>query len=199
LVDDLHALLDALAIERAALVGVSMGAVTVLRCAARFPQRVGRVLAADGQWASPAGAHELWAKRIAVAREQGMGALAGPTAGRWFRPPTVAARGPALVQTERMIETTSVDGYCDCASAMQSYDFSADFPHLAMPIQYVVGAQDGTLPAVMREMYRATPDARLTEIDDAGHLPNLEQPEVFNHVLTAFLHESKAGAHPSAI
>lgn len=190
LVDDLLALLDAHAVERATLVGVSMGAVTVLRLAARYPHRVTRVLAADGQWASPRGAHDLWAQRIFVARHQGMQSLATQTVGRWFRPAFVTARSQTVTSIERMIETTSVDGYCDCAAAMQRYDFSADFPRLSMPVHYVVGAQDGALLPVMRDMYRTTPNARMTEINDAGHLPNVEQPNVFNDILRAFLGES---------
>ncbi|MGA2962978.1 MAG: alpha/beta fold hydrolase, partial [Candidatus Korobacteraceae bacterium] len=79
LVDDVVALFDALAIERATFVGVSMGAITALRLAARNARRVDRIVACDGQWAAQPGARELWEERIATVQNQGMQALVEPT------------------------------------------------------------------------------------------------------------------------
>jgi 3-oxoadipate enol-lactonase len=59
LADDVVALFDALAIPRATFVGVSMGATTALRLAARNAGRLDRVVTCDGQWAAPPGAREL--------------------------------------------------------------------------------------------------------------------------------------------
>lgn len=185
--DDVVRLLDALGIERAILVGISMGAVTVLRCAARFPQRVECVIASDGQWAAPETAPVAWQQRIGKAQREGMAALAEPTLQRWFLP-AFAARDPqARARVAAMISSTSLDGYAGCARAMQHYDFRADYAQLALPVLLLVGAQDGALPAVMRQMQRATPGAQLLEIDDAGHLPNIERSEAFNAAVSTFL------------
>jgi 3-oxoadipate enol-lactonase len=189
LVDDVISVLDALDIERAMLVGVSMGAVTVLRCAARHPARVIAVLACDGQWAAPAGASLVWEARIHTATNEGMAAIVEPTVARWFTAASVANATESVQHARRMIGATSPAGYAAAARAMQSYDFRADYAGLSVPVRYVAGANDGALPAVMRQMSDATPDARYVTIPDAGHLPNLEQPDRFNEILRHFVTE----------
>lgn len=184
---DVMAILDAVAITRAVLVGVSMGAVTMLRCAALHPLRVAAVFASDGQWAAPANAQETWDTRIRSALVEGMGALVEPTVARWF---TAAARerdAAGVRHARRMIAATLPEGYAEAARAMQAYDFRTDYTVLRMPVQYVVGANDGMLPAVMQQMCEATPHAQLLTIADAGHLPNLECPEAFNEALLNFV------------
>jgi len=187
LADDIITVLDALDVETATLVGVSMGAVTVLRCAARHPRRIARVLASDGQWAAPSGAHQMWEERIGVALGQGMQALIEPTIQRWFTPASLNSDAEPVLHARRMIGATSKEGYANCARAMQDYDFRSDFAQLRMPVQYVVGEQDGKLPVVMQEMSDATPYGRFTTIANAGHLPCLERAHEFNALLSSFI------------
>ena len=53
-----------------------------------------------------------------------------------------------------------------------------------MPTLIVVGDEDTlTTPAVSREMQRRIPGARMTVIERAGHLSNIEQPEAFNRAV----------------
>jgi 3-oxoadipate enol-lactonase len=187
LADDVVRLLDALSIAHATLIGVSMGAVTVLRCAARFGARVERVIASDGQWSAPALAAAAWQARIDLVEREGMAAIAAPTVARWFTPGFAERLPQARQRVLDMIAATSLAGYVGCARAMQAYDFCADYPQLAMPIQYLVGAEDGTLPDVMERMQQATPRSSLVRIADAGHLPNIEQGSAFNQAISAFL------------
>lgn len=187
LADDIVTILDALHIETATLVGVSMGAVTVLRCAARNARRVTSVAASDGQWAAPSGANQLWQERIDVALAQGMHALVEPTVQRWFTAESLDADADSVQHARRMIGATSREGYAACAQPMQDYDFRSDFAQLSMPVQYVVGECDGKLPNVMREMSAATTHARFAAITNAGHLPCLERPSEFNALLASFI------------
>jgi 3-oxoadipate enol-lactonase len=187
LTGDLIALLAHFAITKATLVGVSMGAVTVLRCAARAPDLVRAVIACDGQWMAPATALATWGERIAIAEAQGVQALVQPTIGRWFQA-DFAARQPAnAAKVADMIGTTPLAGYVGCAKALQSYDFRADFPKMSVPILFLVGEKDGVMPKVMAEMAQATPGSRFHAIPAAGHLPNLERPDAFLAAMTGFL------------
>ena len=184
---DLIAVLDAAGANRAALAGASMGAVTVLRAAALAPDRVSRVVAADGQWRNPPSGHAAWQARIDAAMVGGVGSLAAPTVARWFLP-GLSQRDPALFERVRqMIATTSLAGYVGCAKALQSYDFSDDYAVLPTPVLFLVGAEDGPLVETMRAMAEATPGARYTVIKEAGHLPNLEQPARFLKAVRPFL------------
>ena len=186
LASDLLALLDFFNVDRAILVGVSMGCTTILRCAARAPSRCLGVVGCDGQWCSAPGAAAMWEERFAVVREGGMKAMAEPTVRRWFQPDFF--KNPTEVERiKAMVAATKPEGYVSCGKALQHYDFRADYPALSIPALFMVGAQDGDLPKVMREMVDVTPGSRLQVIDNCGHLPNIEQPEIFFNAVDDFV------------
>jgi pimeloyl-ACP methyl ester carboxylesterase len=57
-----------------------------------------------------------------------------------------------------------------------------------VPTLVVVGDQDAvTPPSASEEMHRAIAGSELVRIPLAGHLSNLEQPELFDAALAAFL------------
>ncbi|AMV48282.1 hypothetical protein ATN79_47320 [Paraburkholderia caribensis] len=187
LAEDIDDIFDAVSIERAALVGVSMGAVTTLRFAARFPRRVTRVVACDGQWRSPAGASKVWDGRIATARSTGMDALAETTVARWFPKSAWRHSAARISDVQAMIRTTPINGYVYAAMAMRSYDFRQDYPHIQLPVHFVAGACDGALLEAMRNMHAATPGSTFDVIPDSGHLPPIDNPEAVNHLLARYL------------
>jgi pimeloyl-ACP methyl ester carboxylesterase len=58
------------------------------------------------------------------------------------------------------------------------------------PVLIVHGADDQLIPVQeAQEMHAALPDSHLTILPDAGHLLNLEQPELFNAAVRDFLRE----------
>jgi 3-oxoadipate enol-lactonase len=187
LVDDAVALLDVLGIARAIFIGVSMGGATALRLAARYPQRLAGIVVSDAQWASPATAKAMWSERIDLALAHGMEAMVEPTVGRWFAPESLSANVPQLGQVRQMIRTTSLEGLAGCGRALQDYDFRPSLAGFSVPTLLVVGAADGALPQVMAEMHRALAGSTFAEIANAGHLPNIEQPQRFNQALAGFL------------
>jgi 3-oxoadipate enol-lactonase len=184
---DLAMLLDAFAIDRAIVIGVSMGAVTALRLASLYPDRMRGLVLSDGNAATAPGGAAAWDERIAIAATGGMAALVEPTVGRWFTPASLAAEGAALNKVRGMIRRTPFDGFVRAAAALQDFDFRADLERIACPSLLIAGAADGALPMTMRKMAEAIPGARFAMIDAAGHLPNIEQPAAFNHALAGFL------------
>ncbi|KAG9775035.1 alpha/beta hydrolase, partial [Aureobasidium melanogenum] len=80
LAKDVICLLDALRIPRAAgVVGVSMGGVTALATALKYPARVDRFIACDTSGKSPNGNKQTWEERVAVAEKEGKrGTLIAP-------------------------------------------------------------------------------------------------------------------------
>ncbi len=64
---------------------------------------------------------------------------------------------------------------------------------IGVPTLVVVGAEDTvTPPSEAQVLVDAIPNARLSLIQNAGHLSNLEQPEAFNTVLLEFLQSFKS-------
>jgi Predicted hydrolases or acyltransferases (alpha/beta hydrolase superfamily) len=196
LASDFLGLLDAFEVDKAVFVGVSMGATTVLRAAARTSAPSGRclgVVACDGVWRSAAGAASVWDERFAIVRGMGVRGLAHSTIGRWFRPEFIASRPETVTRITEMIAGTSPKGYIRCGTALQDFDFSADYPAFTVPVLYVAGAQDGDTPAIMKEMADATPNARYRVIDHCGHQPGLEQPEELFAAMDSFVRELGIG------
>ena len=194
LAGDLLALLDCFNVDKAVLIGVSMGCVTVLRCAARAPTRCLGVVGCDGQWRSAPGSAAIWEERVSLVRKGGMEAMAEPTVRRWFQPGFFTQEPDEVQRIKDMVSATKAEGYCGCAKALQNYDFSADYSALTTPALFLAGAQDGDLPKVMREMANATPGSNFQIIDNCGHLPNIEQPKAFFKAVDEFARGLGIGA-----
>ncbi|WP_431285163.1 alpha/beta fold hydrolase [Humitalea sp. 24SJ18S-53] len=187
LTGDLDAVITAFGAQKPALVGLSIGAATVLRHAATRPGVASRVLASDGQWGTAPGGRDAWLARVAQAEAGGLEPLVEPTIDRWFTPPTLAAAPPVLDHARAMMRATSVEGYCGCGRALADFDHRADFPGLALPVTFLAGAADVGLIPALKAMQAATPGSRYVEVPAAGHLPNLENPAGFAAELRVFL------------
>jgi 3-oxoadipate enol-lactonase len=181
------AVLDALSIPRVHQVGVSQGGMTGLRMGVRYPNRLASLFVCAARADAPALFAASWEERIVLARRAGVGALAAPTAERWF--------GAAFLKTHRdiadaltdCIARTSIDGFIGCAQAMQGLDELDHVGEIDIPTSLVVGGRDEALLQPMREIAVLMPTAEFTVIEDAGHLPQVEQPEHFDQVLLRHL------------
>ena len=81
---DAIAIFDALGIEKAHWLGLSMGAIVGQAALIAAPDRIGR--AALANTAAKLGTPDIWNARIRAALEDGMEAMAGTVAARWFTP-----------------------------------------------------------------------------------------------------------------
>ena len=118
--EDLVALLDRLEVERASLVGVSIGGMISLWTAAHHPERVRRLV--PSFTAALLGPPEAWRERAALVRAEGTGAVADGVVGRWFTP-AFAAREPAFVHAMRdTIAATPREGYASLCHAIETMD-----------------------------------------------------------------------------
>ena len=187
LAEDVAALMTHFGLSGATFVGVSMGAATGLCLAARRPELVAAVVAADGQAATAPGGAQAWQERMDFAAAQGMGAFAEATLRRWFSPASFAASNPAIDRVRAMIRATPEPGFVACARALQSYDLRADLPGLRQPVLLIAGEADGAMPKTMRAMAEVIPKARFVEIPEAGHLPPIEAAAPFNAAMAGFL------------
>ena len=190
-VDDLRALLDHLSIDRARVLGLSMGGDIAVDFALTYPERTHALIVVDAAingWPWSAAWHTQWELIPAAA------CTAGPAAGtaRWlahplFAPanerPAVAARLRAIVGDFSGWHWLNKSGQASPRPpAMQRLG------DIAAPTLIVVGERD--LPdfhACAARMVEAIPDARLVGIPGTGHMANMEEPAVFNHQVLDFL------------
>lgn len=183
--DDLTVLLDRLEVERATLVGVSLGGMVSLWMAAHHPDRVDRLL--PSFTSAQLGPPENWQQRAALVLAEGTQAVADTVIGRWFTP-AFAAREPAVVRRYRdAIAATPAAGYASCCAAIETMDLRDALARITAPTVVVAGAHDpSTPPDHGRLIAHGIAGARFVELDTA-HLGNVEDPEAYNAALAAHL------------
>jgi 3-oxoadipate enol-lactonase len=185
---DVIGLLDALKIERASFVGISLGGMIGQALALAAPQRLDRLVLADTTGRYPPEAQATWPERICQIEAAGLEPLVGPTLERWFTAPYRAAHPEVAERIGNIIRATPVAGYVGCCHAIAALDFLDRVKAVQVPTLVLVGEQDaGTPPAMARELAAAIPGARLEIIPGAAHLSNIEQSAIFNRMLAAFL------------
>lgn len=193
-------LLDQLGVDRAHVVGISLGGMVAQRLAIDAPDRVdGVVLISTG---ARLGSAQHWAERARMAREDGTAALAPTVVPRWFTP-AFQERDPSTVQdVVDMLAATTDDGYAGCAAAVGGHDTRDELGSIAAPVLVIGGADDvASAPEITRTLADAIPGASYELLDDAGHLLNLEHPQVvaeliLDHLLDATARRSASTAEP---
>lgn len=188
LADDVIVLLDRLGIERAHLVGLSLGGMTAMRVAARNPERVGRLaVLCTAAYLPPATA---WQERAATVRAQGAGVVATAVVERWFTPEYLAAHPDIRAQSEAMVTATPAQGYAGCCEAIAALDVRGDLASITAPTLTIAGADDpATPPAKLDEIAAGVKDGRLLVVPHAAHLANAEQPDIITPALIEHLEQ----------
>lgn len=190
LVSDLVGLMDAVHIDRADILGLSLGGMTGLGLALDFPERVSRLVCCDARADAPQAYADGWRQRIDVARQKGLAALAESTINRWLS--TEFRANPdnrdTVMVCLNMILSTSAEGFCGCASALTKLDYAARLGDIEAPTLCVVGEEDVAAPPdVMAGMAEIIPNAKMITISRAAHMANLDNASAFNRAVTDWL------------
>jgi 3-oxoadipate enol-lactonase len=187
-VADLLVLLDALTIDRAQLVGLSLGANIALAAAAFHPDRVRRlVLASPGlpghQWTTPRPPDEA----AHVARREGVEA-----GKRYWLSHEIFRSAQAYPEAHRrladMVERFPAHQWVEGPAAAPLPSLTGYLSTVRPPTLILNGAFD--VPGyreIATILHREIPNAEHRELPDAGHLLNLERPAEFNAHLLRFL------------
>lgn len=187
LVGDVAGLWDALGVDRSRYVGLSLGGMTGLGLALDHANRLDRAVICDCRADAPEFFVNMWLERRAGLAKNGIEAVVEGNLERWFTEAYRAEDPPLLDDVRAMIRRTSAEGFVGCTGALMSLDYMRRIGAVAVPMLFVVGADDGPHPDVMRAMHEAVAGSKLAVIDNAAHLPNLERPQAFNAAIAAFL------------
>lgn len=181
------AVLDTLEQEQAHVCGLSLGGVIALAMAAQAPGRVASLVLADSFARHPDGAAIL-ERSLAGAKSLGMAGLADSRADALLAQPADPAVWREVVETMSRIDPVA---YARAAEAVWLADQQVEAAAISCPTLILHGSEDRiTPPTLSEELKSLIPHAGLVEITGAGHLPNMEQPLIFNRVLAAFLSDA---------
>jgi len=83
---------------------------------------------------------------------------------------------------------THGESYIKTIEASVAHDRAAPLEEIRVPTLVITGTEDHVYPpALARDIARRIPGAKLVEIEGAGHMSNLEQPERFNQAVFEFI------------
>lgn len=171
--DQLVALMDETGIDRASIVGHSMGGLIAGRLAADHPGRVDRLVLVDAGFLSldPSWLHKVTGPIGAV---------------RYTRPPLAKLLMEDLMRVGgvRLIEATV---------QLLRTDWVESLSRIQAPTLVVWGEGDTICPRVIGDgIVERVPNARMVVIPDSGHNPMWERPEEFLDEVVPFLAEAAA-------
>jgi len=124
-----------------------------------------------------------------LAREDGVGAIADSLLQKMFAPKTYQAKPKLVARVKAMMEGTPLAGVLgDLAGLRDRPDSTPTLAMIDRPTLILHGTDDRLIPVSEAEAMRAgIRGSRLRVVPEAGHLLNLEQPEVFNDAVFEFL------------
>ncbi|HVX98430.1 MAG TPA: 3-oxoadipate enol-lactonase [Pseudorhodoplanes sp.] len=182
---DALGILDALGIDRASWLGLSMGGMVGQWLGANAPERIDRLILSNTNCYYPD--KEFWSGRIRLLRDKGLGALVEANMERWF---TREFRETSPQTVARMTETflaTPIEGYIACCEAIRDMDHRDLLARITRPTLVIAGLKDPATPVENAEFIRArVPGAKLALLD-AAHIANVEQPKAYAEAVLDFL------------
>jgi pimeloyl-ACP methyl ester carboxylesterase len=201
--DDIAAVMRDLSIERAHLVGLSMGGYAALQFGLRYPDKVGAIVAASVGSGSHPTQRDAWLRETSVlARifiDHGMAAIAERI-----------ARGPARIQLKykdpgswqaflARLRQLSPRGLAHTMARCQAlrpslYDLRDKFAGMAIPVLLAVGDEDVACLDTNLMLKSVLPNAGLWICPNTGHGINLEEPTAFNAQIENFLDAVERGS-----
>ena len=205
--DDIRAVLDALGIDRAHVVGLSMGAFATLHFGMQYAAGGGALralsltIAGGGYGAHPAHYAAFQADsraNAALIREKGMAVFAagyadGPTRVQF------AEKDPrGFAEFQRMLAGHSAAGSANTMEGYQGrrpslYALTEAMQRIQVPALILAGDEEEPCLEACLLMKRCIPAAGLAILPKSGHTINLEEPGLFNRLLEDFLHRVDAG------
>lgn len=188
LADDLFGLMDALEIDRAHYIGLSMGGMIGQTAALKDQSRFLSLSLCDTMSRVPPEMKSAWDERIANARADGMDALVEGTMARWFSAEYMENEPETADWVRDMIRNTKVSGFCGCCRAIQGLDLTDRISAITVPTQMIVGEDDPGTPVAAHEvMHEKIEGSELVIIPNALHFSNVEQKDAFNDAYMTFL------------
>ncbi|MGZ5437192.1 MAG: alpha/beta fold hydrolase [Pyrinomonadaceae bacterium] len=187
---DTAALLDHLGVEQAVICGLSMGGYVAFDFMHLFPTRVrGLVLAGTR---APADNEQEKAGReqqVQTMLRAGMVPISIATLPKLLGSRTLAEKPDVVKRVRAMITRSAPKGAAAAQRGMAARrDYTEDLANINAPVLVIVGREDSIRPVADAEfMHRGIRDSRLEIIEDAAHMTNMEQPEIFDDALLRFL------------
>ncbi len=179
-------LLDKLGIERCMLLGHSLGAMIAQQFALDHGARIERLVlygaASTGQLP---GRFETFEATIERLQRIGIAQGAEAIIESWF---VDGRRHPAFAMYRGMAEAARTDTAVDTLRAVAAWQVTDRLGEIDLPALVIGGDRDrSTEPAEQFRLWRGLPRGQLCILPNCAHAAHLEEPRLFEHVVSRFL------------
>jgi pimeloyl-ACP methyl ester carboxylesterase len=202
--DDVLAVMDALKVDKAHVVGHSMGAYTALHVGIHAPARCISVVAAGCGWGSSPDAKRredmktLAAETGRMFAAEGIASAAAKYADAPMRQAQKNKDPRGYAEFARMLAEHSAEGHAQTMFNLQLkrptlWEMERDLKKFSVPLLIIVGDEDE--PCIDGSVYlkRTAPTAGLLMIPRTGHNVPTEEPAAFNAALADLFAAAEAG------
>jgi pimeloyl-ACP methyl ester carboxylesterase len=202
--DDVIAVMDGLGIDKAHVVGHSMGGYTALHVGIRYPQRCLSVTAAGCGWGSSPDAEKREAMKALAAEtgkmfaEEGIVAAAAKYADAPMRQAFKHKDPRGWTEFARMLAEHSAQGHALTMLNLQLkrptlWEMEAELKQFSVPLLVIVGDEDDLCLDGSLFIKRTAPTAALLVLPRSGHTINSEEPAAVNAALAELFAAAEAG------
>ncbi|MGH6858304.1 MAG: alpha/beta fold hydrolase [Methylocella sp.] len=182
---DALAIMDALGIETAHWLGLSMGSIVGLWLLVYARERIGRAVLASTAAQIPG--PDRWNNRIQSARDTGMNGVAMAAAERWFTKTFRDANPEKVEAVTEMIRTTPLHGYLAACAAIRDVDQREAIRSIRNKVLVISGRHDPSPPPGMGALVASSIAGAKFVTLEASHMSNIEDEANFTKAAVEFL------------
>ena len=184
--NDVLGLMDFLNIQKAVMVGLSIGGIIAQYLAIHHEERIERLILSNT--APKVGSEEGWNTRIESVRKDGIASIADNIMKVWFSENFRNNRKNELLGYKTMLSNINLDGYIQACEALKTNDLTNGISKINVPTLCIAGTEDGsTPPAQVKAMADLIPNSTYILIENVGHIPCVEVPELMAKHILAFV------------
>jgi 3-oxoadipate enol-lactonase len=182
LAEDIIGLLDALGLDKATIVGHSMGGMASLVLAIEHPERVSRLVLVETSAKNDFSMYMRLGVEDALRSDDSMADWMVSLA---HRDPSDQVRKETLARASQV--PVEISREC-LRQFMTHYDVRKDLGQIEAPTMIVVGEKDSMTPVKMAQvLHRGIAGSSLEIIPEGKHMPMIDDQATFNHILSEFL------------
>ena len=194
LADDVVGLWDHIGVEKSHFVGSSLGAMVGLALALDHADRLSSLTFMASQGALPP--ERIVASRANIAAMRASDATAQTTMAdeadalmdRLLFDHDESTNPARFTLLRQILGDTTLFGQARAYEAILAMNYDNRLDEICTPTLVLAGAQDNSTTPERMQMYKdGITGAQMELLQDAGHFPNLEQPNAFNATLKTFL------------
>jgi 3-oxoadipate enol-lactonase len=180
--------IEAMELDRPALIGNGLGAFVALGTTIHFGDLLGRVLLVGCGARFPEPAKGTFTKMIEAVEAGGMDAVISIALRRIFTETYLEQHPDMAQQRSDVLLKTDPAAFITACRALHALDYRSSTHQVANPTMILVGEEDqATPPPLAEELHGLIPGSTLTRLPGLAHAPQIQDPASFVSATREFL------------